>query len=147
MIIHVRNPKRKIETLLEKIRESVRYFISKSAMLISNFSVYKNSVQFSSVTQSCTTLCDLMTAARQASLSTTNSRSLVKLMSIESVMPSNHLILCHPLLFLPPIFPSLRSFLMSRPFISGGQNTGASASASVLPMNTFIHRTNRLLFL
>ena len=60
MIIHVRNPKRKIETLLEKIRESVRYFISKSAMLISNFSVYKNSVQFSSVTQSCPTLCNPM---------------------------------------------------------------------------------------
>ena len=50
------------------------------------------------------------TAACQASLSTTNSRSLPKLMSIESVMPSNHLILCHPLLFLPSIFPSIRVF-------------------------------------
>ena len=50
------------------------------------------------------------TAARQASLSITNSRSLLKLMSIESVMPSNHLILCHPLLFLPSIFPSIRVF-------------------------------------
>ena len=50
------------------------------------------------------------TAARQASLSVTNSRSLLKLMSIESVMPSNHLILCHPLLFLPSIFPSIRVF-------------------------------------
>ena len=50
------------------------------------------------------------TAARQASLSITNSRSLVKLMSIESVMPSNHLILCHPLLLLPSIFPSIRVF-------------------------------------
>ena len=49
------------------------------------------------------------TAARQASLSITNSRSLLKLMSIESVMPSNHLILCHPLL-LPSIFPSIRIF-------------------------------------
>ena len=50
----------------------------------------------------------LWTAARQGSLSITNSRSLLKLMSIESVMPSNHLILCRPLLFLPSIFPSIR---------------------------------------
>ena len=50
------------------------------------------------------------TAACQASLSTTNSQSLPKLMSIESVMPSNHLILCHPLLLLPSIFPSIRVF-------------------------------------
>ena len=50
------------------------------------------------------------TAAHQASLSTTNSQSLLKLMSIESVMPSNHLILCCPLLFLPSIFPSIRVF-------------------------------------
>ena len=51
-----------------------------------------------------------MTAACQASLSITNSRSLLKLMSVESVMPSNHLILCHPLLLLPSIFPSIRVF-------------------------------------
>ena len=50
------------------------------------------------------------TAALQASLSITNSRSLLKLMSIESLMPSNHLILCHPCLFLPSIFPSIRVF-------------------------------------
>ena len=50
------------------------------------------------------------TAAHQASLSITNSRSLLKLMSIESVMPSNHLILCRPLLLLPSIFPSIRVF-------------------------------------
>ena len=50
------------------------------------------------------------TAACQASLSFTISRSLLKLMSIESVMPSNHLILCHPLLLLPAIFPSIRVF-------------------------------------
>ena len=50
------------------------------------------------------------TAARQASLSITNSRSLLKLMSIESVMPSNHLILCHPLLLLPSVFPNIRVF-------------------------------------
>ena len=50
------------------------------------------------------------TAAHQGSLSTTNSQSLLKLMSIESVMPSNHLILCCPLLFLPSVFPSIRVF-------------------------------------
>ena len=55
-------------------------------------------IQFSAVTHLCLTLCD---AARQASLSITNSPSLLKLMSVESVMPSNHLILCHSLLFLP----------------------------------------------
>ena len=76
------------------------------------------------------------TAAHQASLSTANSQSMLKLMSIESVMPSNHLILCHPLLFLASIFPASGSFLMSQFFASGGQSIGVSASASVLPMNT-----------
>ena len=70
----------------------------------------QNAVQFSSVTQSCPTLCDPMDRqACQASLSITNSQNLLKLMPIESVMPSNHLILCHPLL-LPSIFPSIRVF-------------------------------------
>ena len=67
-------------------------------------------IQFSSVAQSCPTLCDLMIAAPQASLSVTNSRSLLKLMSIKSVMPSSHLILCRPLLLLPPVPPSIRVF-------------------------------------
>ena len=66
--------------------------------------------QFSSVAQSCLTLCDPWTAARQASLSITNSQSLPELISIESVMPSNYLILCRPLLLLPSIFPSIRVF-------------------------------------
>ena len=64
----------------------------------------------SSVTQLCLTLCDPWTAAHQASLSITNSWSLLKLMSIESVMPSNHLILGHLLILLPSIFPSIRIF-------------------------------------
>ena len=75
------------------------------------------------------------TAACQASLSFTMSRSLLKLMSVKSVMPSNHLILCHPLLLLPSIFPRLMVFSMSHLFASGGQSIGALASASVLPMN------------
>ena len=69
-----------------------------------------SSVQFISVAQSCPTLCDPWTAACQASLSITNSQSLLKLISIESVMPSNHLILCCPLLLPPLIFPSNRVF-------------------------------------
>ena len=72
------------------------------------FSIY--SLQFSSVTQSCLTLCDPMTAAHQASLSITNFWSLLKLMSIELVMPSHHLLLCCPHFLLPSIFPSISVF-------------------------------------
>ena len=67
-------------------------------------------VQFSSVTQSCPTLCYPMNHSTPAFLSITNSRSLLKLMFIVSVMPSNHLNLCCPLLLLPSIFPSIRVF-------------------------------------
>ena len=74
-------------------------------------------------------------AAHQASLSFTTSQSLLKLMTIESVMPSNHLVLCRPLLLLPSVFPSIRSFLGCQLFPSGGQSIGVSASLSVLPMN------------
>ena len=72
---------------------------------------------------------------RQASLSFTISRSLLKLMYIESVMPSNHLILYHPLLLLPSLFPASGSFPVSQFFASSVQSIGASASASVLPVN------------
>ena len=74
-------------------------------------------------------------AAHQVSLSITSSQSLLKLMSMESVMPSNHLILCRPLLLLPPI-PASESFPMSQLFAWGGQRTGVSALASFLPKNT-----------
>ena len=74
------------------------------------------------------------TAARQASLSFTVSQSLLKLMSIESVMPSNHLILCRPLPLPPSIFPSIGVFSSESAFHTGAQSTGASASASVFPM-------------
>ena len=67
--------------------------------------------QFSSVARSCPTLCDdALTRACQSSMSITNLQSLFKLVSIELVMPSNHLILCHLLLLLPSIFPSIRVF-------------------------------------
>ena len=75
------------------------------------------------------------TVARRASLSITNSWSLLKLMAIESVMPSNHLILCLPLLLCLQSFPASGSFPVSQFFKSGGQSIGVSASASVLPMN------------
>ena len=75
------------------------------------------------------------TAAQQASWSFNISWSLLKLMSIESVMPSNRHILCHPLPLLPSVFPSIRVFPVSPLSPSGGQSIGALASASVLPMN------------
>ena len=77
------------------------------------------------------------TAAHQVSLSFTLSWSLIKLMSIESVMPSNHLILCRPILLLPSIFSSIRVFSNDLAFCTRRpKSIGASASASVLPMNS-----------
>ena len=77
-------------------------------------------------------------AARQASLSITNSRSSLKLMSIELVMPSSHLILCSvvPFSSCPQSLPASESFPMSQLFTWGGQSTGVSALASFLPKNT-----------
>ena len=75
------------------------------------------------------------TAACQASLSITNSQSLPKPMSIESVMPSSHLILCRPLLLLPSIFHSIRVFSNESALRIRWPNIGISASASILPMN------------
>ena len=75
------------------------------------------------------------TAACQASLSITNPWSLLKLMFIESLLPSNHLILCRPLPLHPQSFPASGSFPMSQFFSSAGQSIGVSALASVLPMN------------
>ena len=75
------------------------------------------------------------TTAGQASLSITNSWSLPKLMSIESVMPSNHLILCQSLFLLPSIFPSIRVFSNESVLHIRWLNIGVSASASVLPIN------------
>ena len=84
------------------------------------------------VALSCLALLTRWTAAPLASLSFTIYQSLLKLMFIESVMPSNHPILCCPLSSCLQSFPATGSFLMSRLFASGGQSTGASAS--VLPM-------------
>ena len=88
-------------------------------------------VQFSSVAQLCPILCDPWSAACQASLSNTSSQSLLKFMSNELVMTSNHLIPFSRFQF----FPASGSFPISQFFASSGQRIGASASASVLPMD------------
>ena len=75
------------------------------------------------------------TTARQASLSITNSWSLLKLVSVESVMPSNHLILCHPLLLLPSIFPSITIFSNESVLCIRWTKYWSFSSASVLPVN------------
>ena len=75
------------------------------------------------------------TAARQASLSITNSRGLLRLMYIQSVTPSNHFILCHPLSSCFQSFPASGSLPTSQFYSSGGQSIGVSASASVFSMN------------
>ena len=89
--------------------------------------------QFSSVAQLCPTFCNPMDCSTPGSSIFHYLPSLFQFMSIESVMLSNQLILCCPLLLLLQSFPASGSFPMSRFFTSGGQSTGASAS--VLPMN------------
>ena len=99
--------------------------------IISNFA---NETKFSSVQSlSCVWLFGIPCTA--ASLSITNSRGLLRLMSIESVMSSNHLIHCHPLLLCLQSFPVSGSFQTSQLFTSGGQSIGVSASTSIPPMN------------
>ena len=100
-----------------------------------SFTISKWSDNCCSFTKSCPALCDSMECSKPVSLSLTISRTLPKFMSIESVMPSNHLILCCPLLLCLPSFPASGSFPMSCLLTSGGQSIAASASVSVLPMN------------
>ena len=90
---------------LDDITDSMGMSLSELQELVMD---RKASVQFRSVTQLCPTLCDPMN--RWASLSIMNSQSSLKLMPIELVMPSSHLILCLPLLFLPIIPPNIRVF-------------------------------------
>ena len=80
----------------------------KTAFSLSSFTHIKSLFQFSSVTQSCLTLCDPMNCSTPGLPSITNSQSSLKLMSMEPVISSNHLILCRPLFLLPPIPPSIR---------------------------------------
>ena len=92
-------------------------------------------VQFSSVGQLCLTLFDLIDYSTPGFPVHHQLPSLLKLMSIELVMPSNHLILCHPFSSCLQSFPASVPFLRSQ-FVSHDQSIGASASTSVLPMNT-----------
>ena len=95
----------------------------KVAANLTDFAIFAlSSVQFSSVAQSCPTFMTPWIAACQASLSITNSLSLLKLMSIELVMPSSHLILCHPFSSCPQSFLASGSFPMSQLFAWGGQS-------------------------
>ena len=113
---------------------NIAIFSCKELFFIAFF--LKTTVKYSccySVAKSCLTLCNPMNC-NQASLSFTISWSLLRLMSIESVMLSNHPILCCPLLLLPPVFPSIRVFFSE---LALCQSIGASASASVLPMSIY----------
>ena len=104
-----------------------RYHFYELVLWSNSYQVHIISVQFSHSAMS-DFLWPPWTTARQASLSITNSRSLLKLMSIESVMSSNHLILCHPLLLHLQSVPVLGSLPMSQFFPSGGQSIGVSPS-------------------
>ena len=93
------------------------------------------SAQFSSVTQLCPTLCDPWAIAHQASVSITNLQSLLKLISIQSVMLSNHSFSVIPFSSCLLYFPTSGSLPMSQFFILGDQSIGTTVSASVLPMS------------
>ena len=98
---------------------------------------------FCRVTKSCPTdsLLPPWTAVHQASLTFTISQSLFKLMSVESVMPPNHLILCLPLHLLPSILPSIRVFSSESAFAIGGRSIGTYAMQYTPPQNeTILHR-------
>ena len=110
------------------------YFITDTVMGLKSYLIAVL-IQLSLVTQSCPTLCDTKDCSIPGFLSITNSCSLLKLMSIESVMPSNHLILCGPLLLLPSIFPTIRVFSMTQFFVSGPQTI--RVSFSIRPSNEY----------
>ena len=104
---------------------------------MSNYTASRNAnfgkyVQFSSVPQSCLTLCDPMNRSTPG-LPVHHQLPEFRLTSIESVMPSSHLILCRPLLLLPPTPPASESFPISQLFAWGAQSTGVSALALFLP--------------
>ena len=124
---------RKGKCFIDKVTASflARYLISLDSLIHTvQISMYQS--QFS---QSCPTLCDPMDCSTPGFSVFTISWSLLKLMSIEPVMPSNHLILCHPLIFPASIFPSITVFQMTQFFMPGDHSTGVSTSASVLPTN------------
>ena len=117
------------------MKGSMSYSMDQSNRLYLNITWTRLSIQpVNSVIQSFPTCCNPMDCSTPGFPAHHQPLEL-KLMSVKSVMPSSHLILCHPLLFLPSIFPASGSFPMSQLFASGGQSIGVSASASVLPVN------------
>ena len=116
------------------LRSLLQHHRSKASILRHSAFLIVQLSQFSSVTQSCLTLCDPMNCSMQFH-AITNSQSSLKLLSIESVIPSSHLILCHPLLLLSPTPPASESFPMSQLFTGGGQSTGVSALAHSFQRN------------
>ena len=121
-------------SVFDKLREQAIIFIWEFSQKV--FFTCKDNIhlQFSSVQSlSHVWLCNHMDCRNPGLLSITNSWSLPKIMSIKSVMPSSHLILCHLFLLLPPIPPASESFPMSQLFAWGGQSIGVSALASFLP--------------
>ena len=114
-----------------KIESEYLFGIRNHKLHISKIGMYH---QFSSVAHSCPTLWDSMSCSTPGFPVHHQLLELTQTMSIESVMPSNHLILCLPLLPLS-IFSSIKVFQMSQFFSSGGQSIGVSVSTSVLPMN------------
>ena len=119
---------------MQKLQESnhIKYVYIKFVSQIHHFCEF----QFSSVARLCLIFATPWTAACQASLSITNSQSLPKLMSIKSVMPSNHLILYCPLLLPPSIFSSIRVSSNESVLCIRWPSTRISASMSIFPMNT-----------
>ena len=120
-------------------RQACNFEVSRKCCLQGNNSLPKTYAQEFSSVQSLSRVrlfATPWTAALQASLFITNSQSLPKLMAIESMMPSNSLILCHPFSSHCQFFPASGSFPMSQLLASGGQSIGVSASTSALPMNT-----------
>ena len=114
---------------LDGIMDSTDMSLSKLQEIVKDREAWRTAVH--GITGSWT-----WTAAHQVSLSITNTQSLPKLMSIESVMPSSHLILCCPILLLPSVFPNIRIFSNESVLHSRWPNIGVSISTSVLPENT-----------
>ena len=115
---------------LAKLRTGLRF-----ESLLSFIHFYENFIVFVQPLSHVWLFVTPRIVAHQAPLSSTVSQTFLKLMSIESVMLSNHLILCRSLLFLSSIFPSIRVFSNELLYTSGGQSIGASATQSVLPMD------------
>ena len=123
----------RMKNIKPRLREELQLFCKFRKTIKQNSWISKG---FCSVVQWCLTFCNPMNFSMPDFPVLHSLSELLKLMCIGSVMPSNHLILCHPLIFWPSIFPSIRVFPVSYIFTSCGQRIGASASASV-PSNEY----------